>query len=81
MLSANDLTLDQKKKLVDMDAGGDICMGCHKFLPVGVCVSAAGFYVGTVCENCGPYDRKSMYSKSEEEVEHWLMTACWPIRA
>ena len=80
MLSALDLTADEKQALKDMDAGGDICVECRVFLPVSVCQSAAGHYIGTVCENCGPYDRKSMYGK-EEEVENWLRTACWPIRA
>ena len=80
MLSANDLTVEQQEALIEMDASGDTCMVCSRDLPLSVCQSAAGYYIGTFCEECGPYDRYSMYGK-EKEVENWLRTACWPIRA
>ena len=39
-----------------------------------VCRSAAGYYVGTVCE-CGPYTRESYYMKPDEAkaaFDRWL---------
>jgi hypothetical protein len=46
--------------------GNTNCMDCGEFLPLKVCMSAAGYYVGTWCDNCGPYSRESGYYRTEE---------------
>jgi hypothetical protein len=37
------------------------CADCDEALPLQVLESAAGYYVGYSCPNCGPYDRISEY--------------------
>tara|TARA_R100001086_G_scaffold142583_1_gene74953 strand:- start:492 stop:704 length:213 start_codon:yes stop_codon:yes gene_type:complete len=37
-----------------------------------VCRSAAGFYIGYYCPDCGPYDRVSTYFPTEEVAERAL---------
>jgi hypothetical protein len=37
------------------------CADCDEELPLKVLESAAGYYVGYFCPNCGPYGRKSEY--------------------
>lgn len=34
---------------------------CGRDLPLKVCQSGAGFYLGYYCPNCGPYSRESDY--------------------
>lgn len=55
-------------------AGGadDKCTECGAALPLGVCSSAAGYYVGTWCDTCGPYSRESGYYKTRDEAERAL---------
>jgi hypothetical protein len=43
-----------------------MCPDCLKDIPLGVCRSAAGFYIGYFCNACGPYDRVSGYYDMEE---------------
>lgn len=45
------------------------CLDCDCDLPLKVCQSAAGFYAGTWCDNCGPYSRESGYFRTREEAE------------
>jgi hypothetical protein len=45
---------------------------CGYKMELEVCRSAAGYYVGFVCNNCGPYDRLSGYFKTWEEAEECL---------
>jgi hypothetical protein len=45
------------------------CMECGTALPLKVCVSAAGYYIGFFCPNCGPHSRESGYYGSREEAE------------
>jgi len=44
------------------------CMDCKTELPLKVCHSAAGFYLGYFCPNCGPYDRVSGYMTEGEAI-------------
>lgn len=41
---------------------------CQKELEVEVHQSAAGYYIGTWCNNCGPVERFSSYYKTREEA-------------
>lgn len=42
------------------------CSECKTKLPLRVLKSAAGYYVGYFCPNCGPYDRISDYFHTSE---------------
>jgi len=48
------------------------CEDCSSVLPLKVCRSNAGYYVGRFCNNCGPYDRYSGYYDTAEEAEKAL---------
>ena len=37
-------------------------------LPLTVCKSAAGYYVGKFCPNCGPYSRESGYFGTRQQA-------------
>ena len=45
------------------------CIECGAELSIKVCVSAAGYYIGFFCPNCGPHSRESGYYGSREEAE------------
>jgi len=42
------------------------CSDCGRELPLKVCHSAAGYYVGRWCGQCGPYSREGGYFTTEE---------------
>ena len=46
-----------------------ICIECGTELPIKVCASAAGYYIGFFCPHCGPYSRESGYYSSRDEAE------------
>lgn len=46
-----------------------ICDECEEPMPLKVLKSAAGYYIGRFCGNCGPYSRDSGYFKTEEEAQ------------
>ena len=52
------------------------CMDCGSEIPLMVCKSAAGFYLGQWCPQCGPYDRHSGYYPTREMadklLEEWI---------
>lgn len=48
------------------------CEDCGASLPLGIQMSAAGYYIGRWCENCGPYERCSDYFPSREAAESEL---------
>ena len=50
------------------------CTNCHSELPLRVCRSAAGYYVGRFCDNCGPHGRDSGYFADEVEATDALLT-------
>lgn len=46
----------------------DVCE-CGFVMPLKVLRSAAGYYLGHVCDNCGPFDRITDYmSKKDAEL-------------
>ncbi len=55
---------------------GDMCCDVH--LKLSVYKSAAGYYIGTWCRQCGPYSRHSVkYWKTKEEAQKALDTGIW----
>lgn len=58
------------------------CMDCHASLETMVLSSAAGYYLGTQCPNCGPYARESDYFATREdaaaELRLWNATGVKP---
>jgi len=49
------------------------CTGwCETALKLKVLSSAAGYYLGFFCPNCGPYSRESGYFPSKESAERAL---------
>lgn len=50
-----------------------ICPECGVHVKLQVCHSAAGYYVGSMC-NCGPYSRESGYYRDKKDAEHALET-------
>ena len=45
------------------------CTECDCILLLEVLKSAAGFYVGYFCPNCGPYERLTSYYNTKAEAE------------
>lgn len=45
---------------------------CGEVMLYSVCRSAAGYYLGHFCPNCGPWDRLSCYYPTREEAEDAL---------
>lgn len=50
------------------------CDDCGEQLPLKVCHSAAGYYIGWFCPNCGPYGRDSVEYYRTHEVATRAMT-------
>ena len=48
------------------------CPGCGKKVNLHVCVSQAGYYVGSWCM-CGPYTRETEYLDTPVEAERYLV--------
>lgn len=46
-----------------------VCMECGAALDIQVLCSAAGYYIGFFCPECGPYSRESGYFRSHEEAK------------
>lgn len=49
------------------------CENCKTYMKLKVCQSAAGYYVGYCCNNCGPYERTSGYFETWVEAEQELL--------
>lgn len=47
---------------------------CRTVLKLRVLRSAAGYYIGRACDNCGPHSRESGYFQTEEAAAHALDT-------
>jgi len=47
-------------------------MECGTALDIQLLCSAAGYYIGFFCPECGPYSRESSYFRSREEAEKAL---------
>jgi hypothetical protein len=50
----------------------EVCDEKGENIPVKVCRSAAGFYIGQFCDGCGPYSRLTGYFGSREVAEEIL---------
>ena len=50
------------------------CYSCRQKLKLEVLQSAAGYYIGTFCKNCGPYSRESGYYATKDEAATALTT-------
>jgi hypothetical protein len=46
-----------------------VCMECGTTIDLQVLSSAAGYYIGFFCPECGPYSRESGYFHSLDEAE------------
>jgi hypothetical protein len=57
----------------ETEYGGSVCEDCGTRLKLQVCHSAAGYYIGTMCD-CGPYSRESGYYGSREAAQCALDT-------
>jgi len=42
---------------------------CRQHIPLRVCFSNAGYYLGYFCDRCGPYSRETGYYATREEAE------------
>ena len=57
----------------------DTCEDCGVKLELQVLRSAAGYYIGAICD-CGPYSRESDYYPSREKAELALNTGFIKLR-
>ena len=62
------MALEGKLKGLD----GTVCSDCGAVLELRVCRSAAGYYLGYFCDQCGPYSRETGYYPTREEAEEEL---------
>jgi len=46
-----------------------VCIDCGTELNIRVLSSAAGYYIGFFCPQCGPYSRESNYYRTRAEAE------------
>jgi len=58
---------------------GTGCMDCGKILKAQVCMSNAGYYIGTWCCT-GPYSRESGYYPTREIAQEHLDNDTWARR-
>lgn len=45
---------------------------CGKIIDLKLCRSAAGYYLGYTCPECGPYGRETGYYKDERTIQNAL---------
>lgn len=50
----------------------ETCFDCRADMEIKVLMSAAGYYLGFMCPNCGPYSRESGYFPSKESAARAL---------
>jgi hypothetical protein len=53
------------------------CHECGSELTIDIQKSAAGYYIGFFCQECGPYSRESGYYRSYEDAEKALSTGSY----
>ena len=46
-----------------------VCIECGTALTIQVLCTVAGYYIGFICPECGPYSRESGYYRSRDEAE------------
>lgn len=56
------------------------CPDCGKAMPIRVCMSGAGYYIGQYCDQCGPYNRLSYYYRTRKEAQQELDANTWKHR-
>jgi len=56
------------------------CFECGLAMPLDVQSSAAGYYLGFFCPNCGPYSRESGYYKTYDDAMDALKSDEWQRR-
>ena len=57
------------------------CPDCGKKMPVKVCHSGAGYYIGQTCNQCGPYNRLSLhYYTTPESAQNELTNGTYQKR-
>lgn len=61
-----------------LNGASPVC--CGKKLEFKVLQSAAGYYIGTFCPNCGPYSRETDYYKDRKLAEINLSNNDWHPR-
>lgn len=49
-----------------------VTCSCGERLSFKVCKSAAGFYLGYFCNNCGPWSRESEYFSTFADADNFL---------
>lgn len=57
-----------------LGTGTITCDLCGAELPLKVCQSGAGYYLGHFCNQCGPYSRESGYFRTREEAKRALQS-------
>lgn len=55
------------------------CPTCDVKLELQVCMSGAGYYIGSMCD-CGPYSRESVYYAKGDEAQEHLDNGTWEPR-
>ena len=62
-----------------------VCADCGTKMPLQVCESAAGYYLGYWCDECGPRSRETGYFRTYEEANtelaEWLYEGVEPDSA
>ena len=58
----------------------EMCPDCGTLLPVVVCRSGAGYYIGQHCSQCGPYNRLSYYYPTRADAAKALKNNSWARR-
>jgi hypothetical protein len=65
---------------IEIPANADVCdhdgVGEPTVLPLAIQRSAAGFYLGTFCPTCGPYDRASGYFGEDRAAAAAALARC-----
>lgn len=57
------------------------CPDCGGPMPIQVCLSGAGYYIGQWCDQCGPYNRLSYYYyPTREYAQRALIDNTWKRR-
>jgi hypothetical protein len=57
------------------------CPDCGEKMPVKVCLSGAGYYIGQWCNQCGPFNRLSVdYYGTKQLAQESLDSGKWRRR-